>query len=235
MLLEVGGARLLTDPVLRKRLAHLRRHAAAPRADVTEALDAVLISHIHRDHLDTGSLRLLSGRERVLAPRGAAQLVPDAEELTPGDEAKIGEATVRAVPAVHDGRRRPRGPTAETIGYEIVGAHRVYFAGDTDLFPGMADLATGLDLALLPVWGWGPKLGPGHLDPRGAAEALALLRPRTAVPIHWGTLFPAGLARRHPHALTDPPHAFARHAAELAPAVDVRILRPGETLDLEPR
>jgi L-ascorbate metabolism protein UlaG (beta-lactamase superfamily) len=84
-----------------------------------------------------------------------------------------------------------------------------------------------LDLALLPVWGWGPKVGEGHLAPRTAAEALQLLRPRVAVPIHWGTFFPFWL-RGHSR-LSDPPHEFARHASELAPGVDVRILQPGES------
>lgn len=50
-----------------------------------------------------------------------------------------------------------------------------------------------LDVAMLPVWGWRPILGPGHLDPIGAAAAVRLLRPRFAVPIHWGTLAVAGL------------------------------------------
>jgi L-ascorbate metabolism protein UlaG (beta-lactamase superfamily) len=103
----------------------------------------------------------------------------------------------------------------------------VYFAGDTDVHESMKDLGP-LDVALLPVWGWGPKLGEGHLNPRTAAEALVLLRPRIAVPIHWGTFFPVGLRGTR---LADPPHEFARHAAEVAPDVDVRILAPGEALD----
>ena len=71
---------------------------------------------------------------------------------------------------------------------------RVYAAGDTDLFDGMAGLPSP-DVALLPVWGWGPTLGPGHLDPVRAAEAVARLRPRVAVPVHWGTFALAGLVR----------------------------------------
>src|SRR6185503_2691890 len=103
----------------------------------------------------------------------------------------------------------------------------VYFAGDTGLFAGMARLPT-LDLALLPVWGWGPRLGPGHLDPVGAAEALTLLRPRIAVPIHWGTYSPLWYLRP-PAYLSEPGVAFAREAARLAPEVEVRVLTPGES------
>jgi L-ascorbate metabolism protein UlaG (beta-lactamase superfamily) len=91
----------------------------------------------------------------------------------------------------------------------------------------MASLAENLDTALLPVWGWGPTLGSGHLDPRRAAEALRLLRPRRAIPIHWGTFRPIGMGWSRMRFLTHPPQAFARHAAEMAPEVEVRVVAPG--------
>jgi L-ascorbate metabolism protein UlaG (beta-lactamase superfamily) len=108
------------------------------------------------------------------------------------------------------------------------GGTRVYFAGDTDVFDGMADLAPGLTVALLPVWGWGPKVGPGHLDPERAAQATALLQPRLAVPIHWGTYAGPRVWWRDDPAL--PAREFARLAARSAPDVDVRILAPGDEL-----
>jgi L-ascorbate metabolism protein UlaG (beta-lactamase superfamily) len=108
----------------------------------------------------------------------------------------------------------------------------VYFPGDTDLFPEMAELAGVLDLALLPVWGWGPTIGPGHMDPERAAQAAAILRPRLAVPIHWGTFYPAGLRRVVPNPFETPGLAFAEAAARHAPGVEVRILAPGEAMDL---
>ena len=76
-----------------------------------------------------------------------------------------------------------------------------FFAGDTDLFAGMREIGDErLDLALLPIWGWGPRLPEGHLTPATAAEALVRLRPRVAIPIHWGTLAPltARPRRRRP-------------------------------------
>jgi L-ascorbate metabolism protein UlaG (beta-lactamase superfamily) len=105
---------------------------------------------------------------------------------------------------------------------------RLYFAGDTALFTGMRDL-TPVDVALLPVAGWGPRLGPGHLDPAGATEALGLLRPKVAVPIHWGTF--RRLFAEQPD--DRPAREFARLAGEVAPDVDVRVLSIGETLALE--
>ncbi len=96
----------------------------------------------------------------------------------------------------------------------------------------MAELGTSLDTALLPVWGWGPSLGPGHLDPERAAEALRLLRPRLAVPIHWGTFHPIGMGNGRSTFLHEPPLHFARHAALVAPDVRVEIVQPGSGLVL---
>ena len=113
----------------------------------------------------------------------------------------------------------------------VRGSRTVYFPGDTDLFAGMGDLV-GADVALLPVWGWGPNIGPGHMDPIRAAEAASRLKPTLAVPIHWGTLYPLGLRRVHPRPLADPGHQFASAVASSAPGVSVRVLAPGESLSL---
>jgi L-ascorbate metabolism protein UlaG (beta-lactamase superfamily) len=228
VLIEQGGVRLLTDPVLRRRVAHLRRHGDLP--DVP-AVDAVLISHLHHDHLDAGSLRGLAGRPRVIAPRGAGDLIRKlgfaAEELEAGGSTDVDGLRVEAVPAEHDSRRLPlRGPEAEPLGFVIGRSPSVYFAGDTDLLPKMADLAP-VDVALLPVAGWGPSLGPGHMNPERAARAVALLQARVAVPIHWGTLHPR-LTRRGEWFST-PGEEFARQVAAVAPEAEVRVLRPGES------
>ena len=141
---------------------------------------------------------------------------------------QLGSVSVLAVPAVHKGSRVPFGTRAEPVGYVLSGARSVYFAGDTDLFPQMSELGP-LDVALLPIWGWGPSLGHGHLDPRSAAEAAHILRPSVAIPIHWGTYFPAHAGLRTLPAFLELPAAqFSAHMAELAPEVEVRILRPGE-------
>ena len=238
VLVELAGARFLTDPVLRDRLGPLRRRSSPVPPRAFASIDAVLISHLHLDHLDLPSLRRLPRDVPVLVPGGGDALVrrqgfSRVYEIAAGETVELAGAEVTAVPAEHSRRRRP-GPgsaEADALGFVVAGASRIYFAGDTDVFAGMAEIAP-VDVALLPVWGWGATLGPGHMDPEAAARALALLRPRIAVPIHWGTLFPIGLARWRSDRLTEPPHAFARHAARLAPEVRVRILEPGATLDL---
>ena len=153
-------------------------------------------------------------------------------ELAPGESTAVGTLTVTAVEADHDGGRRRGAAQVEPIGFLLEGRRRVYFAGDTDIFDGMRDLSPGLDLALIPVWGWGPTLGAGHLDPERAARAAALLSPRLAIPIHWGTLYPLGLARLRPGRLRLPAEEFIAHARRLAPQVGTRVLAPGESASL---
>ena len=234
--IDLDGVRLLTDPLLRNRVAHLRR-AVPVEARALRGVDAVLVSHAHYDHLDLPSLEKLGKKVPVVLPRGLGRLLRKRRfesvlEVVSGDTVRIGALEVRVVPAEHDSGRGPFGVTAEPVGYVVEGTESAYFAGDTDLFDGMADLGP-LDVALVPIWGWGPGLGAGHLDPAGAAEAVARLRPRVVVPIHWGTYFPIHLGLRGaPDFLESPPIAFRAAIAEVAPDADVRVLRPGESLDL---
>jgi L-ascorbate metabolism protein UlaG (beta-lactamase superfamily) len=234
VMIEMDGARLLTDPVLRARVAHLRRHVVMP-ADPGRC-DAILISHPHRDHLDLPSLRGLDPDTPVIAPRGALRALRrsgrEVHEVAAGDALEIAGVRVLAVRADHDGRRSPVSRPAAAVGYVVAASRRVYFAGDTDLFAGI-DVATGtLDAALLPIWGWGSRVGPGHMNPERAAQALALMRPVLAVPIHWGTYRPLRLGRSRAGLPGDPAQAFAAYAARLAPQVRVEVLRPGEGVTL---
>lgn len=236
LLLEVAGQRLLTDPLLRRRVTHLWRTVPLPRSQPQE-LDAVLISHLHGDHLDLPSLRLLGKDIRLIAPQGTAAYLKwygfsRVTEVVPGDVVEVNGLAVEATPAAHEGATLPWRPLTPALGYIVHGPQPIYFAGDTDIFPEMATIGQAVDIALLPVWGYGPTLGPGHLDPRRAAESLRLLQPRTAIPIHWGTYFPAGLSSMMPQYLDQPPQEFARHARSLAPDVRTVILQPGHGIDL---
>jgi len=230
--IELGGTVLLTDPVLRTRVAHLRRYAPTPAPP--SRVDAILVSHAHRDHLDLPSLRLLDSRAPVVAAPGAVRALRrsgrEVHELAPGQALEVGSVRVVAVPAIHDGRRSPLSRPAAAVGYLVEGARSVYFAGDTERFDQMADLRR-VDVALLPIWGWGPRLGPGHMDPEEAARATAELRPGVVVPIHWGTFRPLA-SRARSDQVRDPARRFAARMSELAPDVEVRVLAPGESMTL---
>jgi L-ascorbate metabolism protein UlaG (beta-lactamase superfamily) len=199
VLIELGGRRLLTDPMLGAGILHVRRQAPMPALTDLRQLDAILISHAHLDHLHPASLRRLADDCPVVVPRGSAALArrggaQKVIELDQGDRVTLGGVVVEAVPAAHHGRRHRFSRSVVALGYVLEGPHTLYFAGDTDLFAEMTALAGRVDLALLPIWGWSPRVPSGHLDPVRAAEAVARIRPDVAVPIHWGTLRRGGLS-----------------------------------------
>ncbi len=242
---ELAGHTVLTDPVLTGRVGPLRRVVLAPAPVSYAGVDLVLISHLHGDHLHLPSLRLVGRDVRVVVPRGAggwlrARGFRHVTEVLPGETIRHGALRVTAVPAEHSGHRwGPRlthGPDTPAVGHLVQGGGcTVYAAGDTDLTDAMSLLGDrGVDVALLPVWGWGLTLGPGHLDPAGAAEAVVRLRPGVAVPVHWGTLALRGVAHlpRMRRLLVDPPRHFA--AAVAARGVDsaVVVARPGQPVPL---
>ncbi len=238
VLIEMDGVRILTDPLLRNQIWHLRRRKMQIDQAWYQNIDAVLISHMHWDHLDLPSLEVLGKTKRLIVPQGMGAMLQrrdfqQVEELTVGKAVSIGSVTIEATKAKHDGARFRYGPVADCLGFIITGSYIVYFPGDTDIFPGMSDLTDNLDVALLPVWGWGPTLGPGHMDPYRAALALQLLRPRLAIPIHWGTFFPFGLKWLMPHLLVNPPQSFANFAQNLAPEVNIQIISPGTLIQLD--
>jgi L-ascorbate metabolism protein UlaG (beta-lactamase superfamily) len=217
------------------RVLHLRRRVPLAAAELGD-LDGILVSHAHYDHLDLPSLRRLGTDIPVVAPLGVGRLlrfVDDVREVDVGDEVRLGAVGVTATPAEHSSARMTIRSTP-SLGYVVSGTRRIYFAGDTDLFEGMEELAGGLDVALLPIGGWGPRLGRGHLDPSSAASATAILRPKVAIPIHWGTLLRIGLGRRRAELLEAPPKRFAAAVADRAPGVAVSVLDPGQSFALGP-
>ena len=240
ILIEIDGVRVLTDPILRERVGPLTRTSGPPAPEYWSDIDAVLISHSHWDHLDYGSLKMMGYHVPLIARTGMASQFEsrgfhEVTELEPGDETSVGDVRIEAVHAEHKGFGPPVGGTELCLGFILHGSQSIYFAGDTAFFEGMADFDIGLDLALLPVWGWGPTAKPNeHLDPMGAARAAAVIKPRIAVPIHWGTLHPVGFSWMRPSTRIDPPHQFAQLMRRMAPDTTVRVLPNGGSLSLPP-
>jgi L-ascorbate metabolism protein UlaG (beta-lactamase superfamily) len=198
VVLDFDGVRVLTDPLLRDNVGLLRRVGPLPEPDLWRDPDIVLISHLHHDHAEVSSLRLVPGVPVLTGAANAAWVrrrlgveCPD-----PGDDwYAVGHGVeVRLVRADHTARPMPHRPN-DAHGHLVRDrSTAVWFAGDTSLYPEMADLPKlaggAIDVALVPIGGWGPKLSPGHMGPAEAVEACAMVRPTAVLPIHHGTLHP---------------------------------------------
>jgi L-ascorbate metabolism protein UlaG (beta-lactamase superfamily) len=238
--IDIAGVKVVTDPALTPRVAHLRRYFRVDVATIGVP-DVVLISHLHIDHLHVPSLRLFGTEIPIVVPAGAGAFLRrrgfrDVRETSAGRTTSIGALTIEIVPAVHSDRRGPHSRVrADAVGYVLrAGTVGIYFPGDTDLFPEMGALAP-VDVALLPIWGWGPTLGAGHLDPEGAVRATELLAPRLVLPIHWGTFSPLGLRRGRPSWVDEPVHRFRAGLERVGAEDRLRVLGPGGHLVVDPR
>ncbi len=148
--------------------------------------DIVLVSHEHFDHCSPDDVAKVSGADTtvVAAQAAAGKLKGNVRVLHPGEKLTVGEVTIEAVPAYNVNKfRRPGVPfhprEAQHNGYVVsIGGERVYFAGDTDHIPEMADIEC--DVALLPV------SGTYVMTAGEAAQAAKVIRPRVAVPMHYG-------------------------------------------------
>jgi L-ascorbate metabolism protein UlaG (beta-lactamase superfamily) len=236
-MIDIAGVRVLTDPALTPRVAHLRRHHLVDPNTLPRP-DLILISHVHLDHLHLPSLRLFDRDVAMIVPAGASAFLrrkgfANVRETRAGDTTSLGPLTIETVPAVHPSGRGPHSRvTADAVGYIVRGGGAaVYFAGDTDLFEAMGSIGP-VDLALVPIWGWGRTLGDGHLDPERAARAVELVRPRLVVPVHWGTYSPVGV--RRPRWLETPADRFADELAAAGADDLLRVIAPGSELELPP-
>jgi L-ascorbate metabolism protein UlaG (beta-lactamase superfamily) len=240
VMMSIAGYRVLTDPLLAGQLAHLRRIGGpGPKPESVRA-DVVLISHLHADHLHLASLARLDPGYTLIAPKGTAALLHAAGrrldgrliEVQADDSLQAGSLTIHAVRAQHGDRRHHRSRfSGAALGYVLAnGDDSVWFAGDTGLFEGMSGIGP-VDTAIVPVGGWGPTLGPEHLDPVQAAEAVRRVGARDAVPIHYGTFWPVGLRRVHPptyrRLFVSPGDQFAAALGEACPDATAHVLAAG--------
>jgi L-ascorbate metabolism protein UlaG (beta-lactamase superfamily) len=215
-LLEIAGTRLLFDPYLREN-----PHGAVDPAAVP--CDLVLCSHAHSDHVGDALELSRLHRATIVAPyelaeHFAAEGAPTID-LMPGGGTTLPWGRIEMTPAVHssalelgEGRNLAMGVPA---GFVIRAEGRsVYHAGDTALFSDMRLIGRhGLDVALIPI-GDCYTMGPSD-----AVEALHLLRPRLAIPMHFNSN----------QKIRVDPHAFAAEARRTGHPVQV--MAPGETME----
>lgn len=243
VVLDLDGVRLLADPLLSRHNGALRRRYPTPDRALWRDPDVVLISHMHYDHVELRSLRRMSEVPMLTSPANAAWLrgkglhgvglEVDESYGIPGSEG-VG-VRVRLVKADHQTRPLPSRPT-DANGHLVIGASRTaWVAGDTGLYDEMTDLpevaGRPIDLALVPVGGWGVRLPEGHMGPEQAAEACARVGARVAIPVHWGTLHAPMLGELPRGWMDRPGDEFLRALAVVAPDCRGVVLQPGESFD----
>jgi L-ascorbate metabolism protein UlaG (beta-lactamase superfamily) len=240
VVLDLDGVRIVSDPLLGRHAGVLRRRGRRPDRNAWTGADAVLLSHLHHDHAEVRSLRWLDGVPVLTAPDNAAWVDRkglNGRGLGPDEWVSVGavdqEVRVRLVPAVHHARPMPHRPNAAN-GHLVQGpSGTVWVAGDTELYPDLALLPSwagaAIDLALVPIAGWGPRLSPGHMGPEEAATACRTIGARCAVPVHWNTLYvpttdfwPGGW-------MSSPGPKFVSALARAAPGCRPEVLEPGES------
>ncbi len=244
VLLELGGKRVLIDPVFSERASFFswmgpKRFQPAPlRAQDLPALGAVLISHDHYDHLDKPTIVALAGKTASFhVPLGVGAVlkdwsIPDTKivEYAWWDQHDVNGMTLVAVPARHFSGRGlfDRDKTLWWSWVVVSGTRRVYHSGDTGMtaqFKEIGEKYGPFDLAFIKIAAYNESWPDIHLNPEQAIAAANMLKGKALVPIHWGT-FDLGL-----HSWYEP----IERLVEAAEKEKTRIITPkmGELVDPE--
>lgn len=242
MLLEIDGRRVLTDPVWAERISPVswagpKRWYAPPLAfEDLPPVDAVLVSHDHYDHLDYPTIaRMVAHDTKFIAPLGVTEHlaywgVPESRivELDWWDETEVAGLRIVCTPARHASGRTPFDQNATLwASYALIGEeHRVWFSGDTGLFPALTQIGAKLgpfDLTMIEAGAYGSAWPDWHLGPEQAVRAHQMVGGRVMLPVHWG-LFDLAY-----HGWTEPIERVlvaADHAG-----VEVITPRPGQSIE----
>lgn len=243
VILEIDGHRVLTDPVWSERVSPsaafgpARMHPVPAPVAALPALDAIVISHDHYDHLDKPTVEILVETQDApfLVPLGiGAHLrrwgVPAARimELGWGDVASVGELTIACAEARHFSGRGFNRDNTLWASWVVAGrARRAYFGGDTGYTKAFAEIAADygpFDVTLLPVGAYNDMWPDIHMNPEEAVRAHTDLNGAVLVPVHWATF---NLAF---HSWVEPVRRLVAAAAEVAATLAIPM--PGQRLDL---
>jgi L-ascorbate metabolism protein UlaG (beta-lactamase superfamily) len=245
--IEIDGYRILADPVWSDRcspsraLGPQRLHPVPAPLDSLPAIDAIIISHDHYDHLDVDTIKQLAHTQRAtfFVPLGIgahlrAWHIPDDRivELDWNQSADLGELTLVCTPARHfSGRFLTRNVTLWSSWALIGPRHRAFFGGDTGYTKSFPDIGADhgpFDLTLMPIGAYHPGWPDIHMNPEDAVRAHRdVTDAGLLVPIHWGTF------RLAPHPWSEPVERIL--VAAEAEGVDVAIPRPGQRVEAGPR
>jgi L-ascorbate metabolism protein UlaG (beta-lactamase superfamily) len=241
--IEIDGYRVLADPVWSDRcspsptVGPRRLHPVPAPLESLPAIDAVIISHDHYDHLDIDTVKQLARtqRSKFFVPLGIgahlrAWHIPSDRivELDWNESAQLGDLTLVCTPARHfSGRFLTRNVTLWSSWALIGPTHRAFFGGDTGYTKIFADIGADhgpFDLTLMPVGAYHPGWPDIHMNPEDAVRAHRdVTDAGLLVPIHWATF------RLAPHPWAEPAERLLT-AAEPA-GVRVVVPMPGQRVD----
>jgi L-ascorbate metabolism protein UlaG (beta-lactamase superfamily) len=241
-LLEIDGYRVLTDPVWSDRcspsdvIGPVRMHPPPVPLDALPALDAIVISHDHYDHLDIDTIIGLARSQRspFVVPLGVGSHlrewgIPDGRivELDWNERAQIEELTLICTPARHFSGRFLNRNTTLWASWAIIGpAHRAFFGGDTGYTKSFTEIGREhgpFDVTLMPVGAYNKSWPDIHMNPEDAVQAHLDVNGGLLVPIHWCTF------RLAPHPWAEPIERLLT-AAETA-HISVAVPKPGGRVD----
>jgi L-ascorbate metabolism protein UlaG (beta-lactamase superfamily) len=239
--IQIGGRKVLIDPVFAERLIALRR-LRRPGVKIKDlpAIDMVLLSHAHMDHLNRPSLRRIvahnnkvSGRAPIaVVPWGVEDLVKDlgfarVVILEWWQTKSIGGLELTMTPCKHWGARFFKDTHRGFGGYVIRGGgHALYHSGDTAYFDGFTHIGKRLkpEIALLPIGAYRPDSYRGvHTCPEEALQAFLDLGARRMIPMHYGTF------RLSQEPMDEPVERLIAAAKLAGVASSVSVLPEGET------
>lgn len=231
-LIQTPEHNILVDPNWANWLSVIRRLRHAGMAiEHLPAIDLVLITHAHFDHLNRRSLRKIAARQPILVPDGVSGLVQGlgfdtVHEMGWWDTWESGGLKIIFTPAKHWGARMLIDIHRQCGGYLIeYHGRRIYHCGDSTYFSGFKEIGRRYapEIALLPIGAYQPPSGRDHhLGPEQSVKAFLDLKSNIFIPMHYGTY------RLSFEPMDEPPQRLMKAALRQGIVNKIRVLREGK-------